>query len=115
MNIRIPEARIKHVDSLIASPEKRTNKVQYYLQQNPDIKHWDLMCYCTAFLMASITAYPFIKDAALKLAQIIKFFHYTSPEAVDELRANDKASLANEKLFDTDEVGGSEPHSMDTQ
>lgn len=79
----LTEELIKEVDETVDSPNYRARVVLTFLKHS-NYTTWDITCFCVEYLgMVSVNEWPWLTEAAKKLARLVYSAHYFYPQNVN--------------------------------
>jgi hypothetical protein len=85
---KVTPERIKLVDKFMLSPEERSLKVykaiaewnKTYESDVNKIDNWDLLCYSVSHIVAIVNVYPWLREPAKMLKNLVFNAHYLYPQ-----------------------------------
>lgn len=81
----ITEEFIEKVDKLTKSPSERASDVWVKLaKENPKLTNWDLVCFCVETLGLISAEFPWLRQGAMMVSQIVYKAHYLNHDRIAE-------------------------------
>lgn len=75
------EKAIDERDARFLSPTERAARFYRELQKRyPELTNWDLVCFCSYYLMVAANEFPFLEEPVKEVARLITFTHYRMDE-----------------------------------
>ena len=80
----LTESFIKKIDELTKSPSQRAGVVWVRLNesQGSKLSNWDLICFCAETLGLMSSEFPWLKEAAMSVSNIIFKAHYINHDRI---------------------------------
>lgn len=79
---------IDEVDKRFPSPSERAVFIWDHLQKTlPDISTWDVLCFAVESIGMQSTAYPWLKNPAIAINNLLYHAHYFEPDLVNVVQS----------------------------